>query len=323
MTSQGEEKMSDSLAQVAGIDIAKDHLDVHLHPSGATRRVSNDQAGHKALLGWFARQPIERVVFEATGPYHRGFERALSAAGVPFAKINPRQARRFAEATGRLAKTDRVDAALLARLGALLQPEAREPKSPVLDELTELVAARRALVKDRTACRNRAKIVTIPLLKSQAAQRLRQIEAQIAALDRLCRERVAADQTLSQRLSILTSIPGLGEATAIALLADMPELGQLEPKQAASLAGLAPVARESGTWRGKSFIRGGRAQVRQALYMPALVAVRFNEPLKTKYRALTQAGKPAKVAITAIMRKLIVLANALLHQNRKWAPHLA
>ena len=217
MTSQGEEKMSDSLAQVAGIDIATDHLDVHLHPSGATRRVSNDTAGHQALLGWFARQPVARIVFEATGPYHRRFERALCAAGLPFAKINPRQARRLAEATGRLAKTDRVDAALLARLGALLQPEARTPKSALLDELTELVAARRALVKDRTACRNRAKIVSIALLKSQAAQRLRQIKAQIAALDRLCRERVASDQTLSRRLAILTSIPGLGEATAIAL----------------------------------------------------------------------------------------------------------
>jgi transposase len=323
MTSQGEEKMSESLAQVAGIDIAKDHLDVHLHPSAATRRVSNDKAGHKALLGWLARQPIARIVFEATGPYHHSFERALAAAGVPFAKINPRQARRFAEATGRFVKTDRVDAALLARLGALLQPEAREPKSQVLDQLSELVAARRALVKDRTACRNRAKIVSLALLKSQAGQRLRQIEAQIAALDRLCRELIAADKTLAQRLSILTSIPGLGEATAIALIADMPELGKIEPKQAASLAGLAPVTRESGTWRGRSFIRGGRPHVRQALYMPALVAMRFNEPLKTKYRALTTAGKPAKVAITAIMRKLIVLANALLRDGRKWAQKLA
>jgi transposase len=323
MTSQGEEKMSGSLAQVAGIDIAKDHLDVHLHPSGAMRRVRNDNTGHKVLLDWLARKRVERIVFEATGPYHRRLERALCAAGLPSAKINPRQARRFAEATGRLAKTDRVDAAMLARLGALLQPETRPPKSEVLDELTELVAARRALVKDRTACRNRAKIVSISFLKSQAAQRLRQIEAQIAALDHLCRERVASDQSLSQRLSILTSIPGLGEATAMALLADMPELGQLEPKQAASLAGLAPMARESGTWRGKSFIRGGRAHVRQALYMPALVAMRFNEPLKIKYRALTEAGKPAKVAITAIMRKLIVLANALLRNDRKWSPHLA
>lgn len=312
--------MSESLAQVAGIDISKDHLDVHLHPSGATRQVTNDKAGHKALLRWFSRLRVERIVFEATGPYHRLFERVLTAAGLTFAKINPRQARRFAEATGRLAKTDRVDAAMLARLGALLQPEASVPKSDVLDELTELVAARRALVKDRTACLNRAKVLRIQLLKSQTSQRLRQIEAQIAAVDRLCLELVTSDQTLAERLVILTSIPGLGEATAVAILADMPELGEIEPKQAASLAGLAPMARESGQWRGKSFIRGGRAHVRQALYMPALVAMRFNEPLKTRYEALIQAGKPPKIAITAIMRKLIVLANALLRDARPWTP---
>jgi transposase len=312
--------MSGSLAQVAGIDISKDHLDVHLHPSGATRRVTNDKAGHKALLRWFSRLGVERIVFEATGPYHRLVERALTAAGLRFAKINPRQARRFAEATGQLAKTDRVDAAMLARFGALLQPEARVPKSDVLDELTELVAARRALVKDRTACLNRAKVLRIQLLKSQASQRLRQIEAHIAAVDRLCLELVMSDQTLAERLAILTSIPGLGEATAVAILADMPELGEIEPKQAASLAGLAPMARESGQWRGKSFIRGGRAHVRQALYMPALVAMRFNAPFTTKYEALIQAGKPPKVAITALMRKLIVLANALLRDRRKWSP---
>lgn len=312
--------MSDSLAQVVGIDISKDHLDVHLHPSGQTRRVTNATAGHKALLAWLKSVTLELVVFEATGPYHRLLERALVSAGLPYAKVNPRQARRFAEATGRLAKTDRVDAAMLARLGALLKPETRSPKSQVLDELTELVAARRGLMRDRTACLNRAKNHRIALLKRQAAQRLKQLESQIAAIDRLCRDLIAADTALADRLTILLSIPGIGEATAVAMLADMPELGQLEPKQAASLAGLAPVARESGTWRGKSFIRGGRAHLRQALYLPALVAMRFNAPLKAKYQALIEAGKPPKVAITAIMRKLIVLANALLHDGRKWAP---
>jgi transposase len=142
----------------------------------------------------------------------------------------------------------------------------------------------------------------------------------MAAVDRLCLELVTSDQTLAERLVILPSIPGLGEATAVAILADMPELGEIEPKQAASLAGLAPMARQSGQWRGTSFIRGGRAHVRQALYMPALVAMRFNEPLKTRYEALIQAGKPPKIAITAIMRKLIVLANALLRDARPWTP---
>ena len=312
--------MSDSLPQVLGVDISKDHLDVHLHPSGATRRVTNDAAGHKALLGWLNDVALELVVFEATGAYHRLLERTLIAAKLPFATVNPRQARRFAEATGRLAKTDKVDAAMLARLGALLRPETRAPKSQVLDELTELVAARRGLMRDRTACLNRAKNHRMALLKRQAAQRLNQLDRQVAAVDRLCRELIASEASLADRLAILLSIPGIGEATAIALLADMPELGELASKQAASLAGLAPVARESGTWRGKSFIRGGRAHLRQALYLPALVAMRFNAPLKAKYQALIAAGKPPKVAITAIMRKLIVLANALLHDGRKWAP---
>jgi transposase len=320
MTSQGEEKMSESLAQVAGIDISKGHLDVCLHPSGAVRRVTNDEAGHKGLLAWLKSISIERIVFEATGPYHRPLERALGRAGLPYAKVNPRQARRFAEAIGRLTKTDRVDAAMLARLGALLEPKVHEPRSAVLDELAELVAARRGLARDRTVCLNRAKTQHIALLKRQAARRIRQIESQIKVVDRLCLELVATDRMLAERLMILTSIPGIAEATAVAILADMPELGRLEHGQAASLAGLAPVARESGTWRGKSFIRGGRAHLRQALYMPALVAMRFNAPLKAKYGALVSAGKPAKVAITAIMRKIIVLANALLRDGRKWAP---
>lgn len=312
--------MSTGLAQVAGVDIAKGHLDVHPHPSGAARRVTNDEAGHKALLAWLKGVIVGKVVFEATGAYHRSFERALATAGLPFAKVDPRRARRFAEASGRLAKTDRVDAAMLARFGALLQPEARAARSEALGELAELVAARRASVRDRAASMNRAETHRNALLKRQAAQRLKQIAAQIAATDRRCLEIVATDEMLGHRLAILQSIPGIGGATAVALLADMPELGQLEHKQAASLAGLAPVARESGTWRGRSIIRGGRAHLRQALYMPALVAMRFNEAMRAKYVAMTEAGKPAKVAITAIMRKLVVLANALLRDNRKWTP---
>lgn len=315
--------MSESLPQVIGVDISKDHLDAHLHPSGLACRVTNDTAGHKQLLAWLRPWTTERIVFEATGPYHRRLERTLIKAGLPFAKVNPRQARRFAEATGRLAKTDRVDAAMLARLGALLKPEMRTSKSAALDELTELVAARRGLVRDRTACLNRGKTQRLALLRRQADQRVKQLDRQIAAVDQLCRERIAADAALAERLMILMSIPGIGEATAVAILADMPELGELEHRQAASLAGLAPIARESGTWRGKSFIRGGRAQLRQALYMPALVALRFNAPMKAKYQELITAGKPAKVAITAIMRKLIVLANALLRDRRIWTPAIA
>jgi transposase len=260
---------------------------------------------------------------EPTGPYHRAFERALARAGLPLVKVNPRQARCFAEATGKPAKTDCLDAALLARMGALLELETRPARSDALTELKELHIAREALVKDRTAARNRAKIQTLALLKRQNAQRLDQIERHIAAIDAAILALIQANLDLAGRFPILTSIPGASKITAFALLTEMPELGSFEPGQAASLAGLAPVARQSGRWTGRAFIRGGRASVRKALYMPAIVAMRFNPHLKAKYMQLVKAGKPAKVALTALMRKLLVLANALLRARRTWTPKCA
>ena len=315
--------MSPSTAPCAGVDVSKGHLDVAVHPGGAARRFANDRTGHSALLRWLAPRAVARVVFEATGPYHRLLERRLHAAGLPCAKVNPRHARRFAEAAGTLAKTDRVDAAMLARFGALLEPECRPLRSEALDQLAELVAARRMLVRDRTATTNRAKTLSLDLLKRQAALRLKHIARQIRAIDAQARALVAAEPSLARRLAVLASIPGIGEATALALIADMPELGRMDAKQAASLAGLAPVARQSGTWRGNSPIRGGRAHLRQALYMPALVAARFNPDLRAKFAAMTAAGKPAKVAITALMRRLVVLANALLRDDRTWTKAVA
>jgi transposase len=311
--------MTQTIARTAGIDISKEHLDACIHPDNASRRFVNNASGHRALAAWLARFAPERIVYEATGAYHRGLERSLGAKGLPLVKLNPRRARRFAEATGRLAKTDRIDAAMLARFGALLEPVIQPPKSQALDTLGELLAARRALIKDRTATLNRQQNLTVPLLKRHCEQKLKQIDAQLVAIDELCRTIIAAEPDLVSRCAILTTIPGIGQATAIAMLVEMPELGSMDDKQAASLAGLAPVTRQSGAWHGKSFIQGGRAQIRQALYMPALVAIRFNADLKAKYIALRQNSKAAKVAITAIMRKLVVLANALLRDNRHWS----
>jgi transposase len=260
-----------------------------------------------------------RIIYEATGAYHRLLERMLGAKGLPLVKMNAQHTRAFARAAGRLSKTDRIDAAMLARFGALMAPELRPLRSKTLTALSELVAARRALVKERTATLNRQKNLTIALLKRQAGQQLRQIAAWIEAIDAECRRLIAAAPELQRRLDIFLSIPGLGPATAFTLIADMPELGALSNKQAASLAGLAPVDRQSGQWKGKSFIQGGRSRLRQALYMPALVAIRFNPPLKAKYDQLIAAGKPPKKAITAIMRKLVVLANALVRDARNWA----
>ena len=300
-----------------GVDISKEFLDVHSLPGGQSRRFNNNKAGFKALLLFIGGDPA-RVVFEPTGPYHRAFESALAKKGLPLVKVNPRQARRFAEATGKLAKTDRTDAVLLAKMGMLLSLHARPMRAESLKDLKELYIAREALVKDRTAAKNRAKALTLPVLKRHNAERLKQIERQIGAIEVQIMQRLQADPDLARRFSILTSIPGISRLTAFALIIEMPELGALEAGQAASLAGLAPVARQSGRWTGRAFIRGGRASVRQALYMPALVAARFNPDLKAKYDQLTNAGKPAKIAITAIMRKLIVLANALISKNRLW-----
>lgn len=302
-----------------GIDISKALLDVATYPEEQYQQFTNDTKGHKALVKWLGSLNVKLIVFEATGAYHRGLEQFLGDRGLPFTKVNPRQARRFAEAIGRLAKTDRVDSLMLAKFGELLQPPHSESKSQTLVELAELVVARRALVKDRTAAKNRQHNLVSPLLKRQVNRRLKQIEADIKIIDEACLALVRTDQQLDHRYNILLSIPGVGSLTAIIILAEMPELGSMDKRQTASLAGLAPITRQSGTWKGKSFIRGGRTNLRQALYMPALVAIRFNQEMATKYKTMTEAGKPAKVAITAIMRKLIITANSLLRDDRKWS----
>lgn len=310
--------MTTTIAQNVGVDISKATLDVHFHPAGNARQFANDAHGIKALLGWLGEHNIARVVFEPTGPYHHRFERRLGAAGLPLAKVNPLQARRFAQAAGSHAKTDAIDAAMLARMGALLTPPVRQITSQTIDDMKELHIARLALVKDRTAAKNREHACRSPLLKRHATQRLAQIDRQIAAIDAALKARLRSEPQLVERFEILISIPGVGALTAITMLIEMPELGSLDNKQVASLAGLAPQARDSGQHRGKRRIHGGRAILRHALYMPALVATRFNADMKAKYQALVAAGKPAKVAITAVMRKLIILANALLRANRHW-----
>lgn len=300
-----------------GVDISKPTLDAFRLRTREHRQFPNDRAGCAALIRWIGASAV-RVVFEPTGPYHRLFEASLVAAGIEAVKVNPRSSRRFAEATGELAKTDRIDAAILARMGAVLDLEGRPAKTETLHDLRELGVARQALVKDRIAASNREQIAVNPVIKRQLRARLKQIGLQLKEIDAAIASLVDADPGLSRRRDVLASIPGIGTVTAMAILIEMPELGTLDNKQAASLAGLAPMTRQSGAWSGRARIRGGRRSLRTALYMPALVALRFNPDLKQKYQALKDAGKPSKVAITAIMRKLLVLANALLRDNRKW-----
>jgi transposase len=220
--------MHHPIPQTAGIDIAKDRLDVCLCPDGTARHFPNDAKGHRALIVWLSSLAIQRVVFEPTGAYHRGLERSLATAGLPLAKVNPRHTRRFAEALGQLAKTDRLDAALLARFSALLEPPTRPVLSPTLDVMKELLVARQALIKDRTAALNRQKVVRSPLLRRQLDQRLRQIAHQLAAIEAYLLSLCQEDADLAPRLAILMSIPGIAQATALSLLVETPELGSLD-----------------------------------------------------------------------------------------------
>jgi transposase len=237
-----------------GIDISKETLAAYRLPDNQRIQVANDRAGQKTLVRWIGKQNGSLVVFEATGAYHRHLEAALAANGTAFAKVNPRQARRFAEATGRLAKTDRVDAIMLAKMGAVLSLKADQPKSEVLHILRELMTARRALMKDKVAAKARLQTTRQTLLRNQINARLKQIEIQIRQVDVAIAKKVALDKALSNKLAILISIPGIAKTTAFSMLVEMPELGTLEGKQAASLAGLAPMSRQSGKWQGKERI---------------------------------------------------------------------
>ncbi len=310
--------MTQDTSKTVGVDISKAHLDVHEWPSGRSKRFPNNAAGFRALAAWIGPE-VKCVVYESTGPWHRAMEEAL-AARLPLARVNAMRARRFAQALGQEAKTDAVDARMLAQMGAALKLRLVGASSATQRQLEELISARNALVKDRTRARNRSHQARHPLVKRHLQQQLAQIERQVRSMDREIRKLLDADPALARKAEVLTSIPGMGSVTVAGLLSLLPELGAIDSKAVASLAGLAPVARESGTWKGHRFIRGGRHRVRRTLYMAALSAIRHNPDYVRKYRQLRERGKAPKVALTAIMRKMVVLANVLLEQDRIWTP---
>ena len=309
--------MNDDNRNAIGVDVSKAHLDACRLPGGEGRRFANNAKGFEELAAWVGETDV--VVYESTGLCHRDFEEAL-AGRLPLARVNATRARRFAQAAGEQAKTDAVDARVLAAMGAALPLRLVAARSPERRDLDELVTVRDGLVRDRVVALNRRKHVRHELAKRQNRYRLAQIDRQVKAVDKEIAKLLAADPELARRAEVLVSIPGVGPVTAAGLVADMPELGALGAKAAASLAGLAPMTRESGTWKGRSFIQGGRGRVRRLLYMAAVSAVRCNPDLAAKYRQLVGRGKSPKVALVAVMRKLVVLADALLGQNRLWAP---
>ena len=263
--------MNDHTPDTVGVDISKAHLDVHRRSTGESARFANAAAGFEELAAWVG-DSAALVVYESTGPWHREMEENL-AGRLLLARVNALRARRFAQAMGEEAKTDAVDARTLAAMGAAVEVRRVEPRAPAQRDLDELVTARDALVKDRTAALNRQKHVRHRLLSRQLKNRLAQIGRQIKALDDEIAKVSGADAELSRRTEVLTSIAGVGRVVAASLIADMPELGHVDGKAAASLIGVAPWTRESGQWKGRSCIRGGRARPRRLLYMAAVAAL--------------------------------------------------
>lgn len=304
-----------------GVDVCKEWLDIHLHPLGRDLRLGNGKAGLQALKRLLRGLQPRCIVMEATGKFHRLAHRGLHADGFPVAVVDPYRARMFARACGHLAKTDRLDARFLAMLAQMQQPDPTPPPDTFLEALGELVHARSAAVLDLAAHKNRLKATQSGFLRQQLNKLVAALQRHIKSLDREIAERIAEDPELCRRVEILTSVPGVGIVTAHALVVGLSELGHCNAKQAAMLAGLAPIANDSGARHGQQSIRGGRKAPRNALYMAALSACRHNPDLKSFATRLKDNGKKAKVVLIAVMRKLVVLANSLLAENRCWTPN--
>lgn len=301
-----------------GIDVAKAFLDIAIWPIGEARRLTNDRQGWNALINWLKQHPVEAIGLEASGGYERGPFNALSDAGLPVRRLNPLRIRQFAKGIGILAKNDRLDAQVIARF---VSHAPRHPvqRNPAAEALAELVVARRQLCDELTRARNQAEHTSQAILKRISLQRIKRLQAEIILLDKTIAQAVAADHELARKDALLRSVPSVGPVFSHTLLACMPELGSLTNRQAASLLGVAPFDYESGTMRGQKRIFGGRRQVRDVAYMAALVAGRFNPVLAGFKQRLIDAGKRPKVAIVAVMRKLIIILNAILRDEKLWA----
>jgi transposase len=301
-----------------GIDVAKDRLDVHLRPAGEAFTVARDSEGIEALTARLTDLNPTLIVLEATGGFETVVAAGLAAAGLPLAVVNPRQIRDFARATGRLAKTDPLDAAVIAHFAEAVRPPARPVASAEAQLLGELIARRRQLIEMMTAERNRRRQLTAKSVIKGIDRILAALQAQLSELERDINDAVRGTPAWREKEDLLISVPGIGHKIARTLIAELPELGSLDRRQVAALIGVAPFNRDSGKWRGRRTIAGGRAVVRSALYMSILVSIRRKLPLAAVYQRLRAAGKPAKVAIVACMRKLATILNAILRDKTPW-----
>ena len=303
---------------IVGIDVSKDRLDVAVRPSGEAFAVSRDAAGVEQLVARLRKLSPHLVALEATGGFETVVAAALGAAGLPVVVVNPEQVRAFAKALGQRAKTDPIDAGVIAHFAEATNLEPR----PLPDEqtrlLADLVARRRQIVAMIGAERQREQRVTAPRPRKSIARLIKALEKELASLDADLDDAMKGSPAWRAKEELLTSVPGVGPVITRTLVAELPELGQLGHKQITALVGLAPFTRQSGKWRGKSFIGGGRTAVRAAIFMGAMVAKKHNPVLKAFFDRLVAAGKPKLVALIAVARKLLIILNAIVRDNRPW-----
>jgi transposase len=301
-----------------GIDVAKDRLDVHVRPSGAVFDVRRDGEGIANLVDRLRALEPTLIVMEATGGFEAVVASALAGARLPLSVINPRQIRDFARAAGRLAKTDTLDAEIIALYAERMRPEVRPLPDADARHLSELVARRRQIIEMMTMERNRRRALTSKRLLKSVDRLLVALQKELTDIETDLNDTIRGTPVWRETEELLTSVPGVGDKLARTLIADLPELGQLSRRQVAALVGVAPINRDSGTMRGRRTTWAGWAKVRATLYMAALVASRYNKVLKSFYQRLLQAGKPKKLALTAVMRKLLTILNAMVRDKTPW-----
>ena len=303
---------------IVGIDVSKDRLDIAMRPSGEVFAVERSSTGLELLVARLREVSPQIVALEATGGFETMVVVALAAAGLPVIVVNPAQIRAFAKAIGQRAKTDPIDADVIAHFAEATKPELRPLPDAATRLLGDLVARRRQIIEMIGAERQREKRITIPRLRKSIARLIKVLEKELGSVDAEIDDAVRGSPVWREKEDLLASVPGIGRVIARTLIAELPELGLCDRKEIAALAGLAPFTRESGQWRGRSFIGGGRAAVRSALFMGAMVAKKHNPTLKAFFDRLVAAGKPKMVALIAVARKLLTILNAILRDSRPW-----
>jgi len=308
--------------QVVGIDVGKEKLDVGLTGEKRVRDWDNDETGRAELSEWVVAQAVELVVVEASGGYEAAIVSELVERGQAVALVNPTRVRAFARAEGILAKTDKIDAGVIARFGATMKPEPQARRDRNREELNHWVTRRRQLVLMATAEKNRLQTAT-PEMQTHIKKHIAWLQADIEELEQQISQAIAANPRWSETAKRVESVPGVGSITSSTLVADLPELGQLNRQKIAALVGVAPFNHDSGKRRGQRRIFGGRASVRSVLYMATLSAIRHNPVIKSFYDRLIAKGKLKKVALTACMRKLLVILNAMIKNGQDWSPTIS